>query len=94
MAATVTGTIKGQPVRATFLGPEQISGDTDLVVIATELVEAKTRVYLWPYGGGPASFADELIAAVTLAEACDEGTARIAGLAAWNDGELPVGAVA
>jgi hypothetical protein len=92
MAATVTGKVRGKPVKATVSGPNPVSGDTDLVATAAALVDAKVRVYLWRYGGGPASFADELIACVTLAEVCDEGTAIIDS-DVWDDEELPEGAV-
>lgn len=52
------GKLGGREVHAEIHGPNDVRGDAELIAIAAHLVQSGTRVYRWPLGGGPASFAD------------------------------------
>ena len=85
---TVTGTLNGEHVRAEVHGPHDVRGHT--VLIAVCLINHGHPVYAGILvGGGTASFEHERIAAATLAEVCDAGSATIDGL----DPSVPVGAI-
>ena len=88
---TVTGTLNGEYVRAEVHGPHDVRGHTVLIGTAVRLINVGHQLESTPLlGGGIASFEGERIAAATLAEVCDPGTAEVLGL----DLSVPPGAVA
>ncbi len=88
---TLTAKLLDRPVRAEVHGPHDVRGDSTLIASAVKLINQRAPVYGGILvGGGLASFEHERIAAATLAEVCDPGTATFSGL----DFTVPVGAVA